>query len=69
MYGGRVKWLARLAPKQRPRLRKMLEFLKRQALHATELEFLHPYSKQYHKIKVPLPDDIQEAISLLSRPN
>ena len=69
VYGGRVKWLARLAPKQRPRLRKMLEFLKRQALHATELEFLHPYSKQYHKIKVPLPDDIQEAISLLSRPN
>lgn len=69
LYGGRVKWLGRIAPKRRPKLRNMLDVLRRQALHASELEFVHPYSQKVHNFRVPLPNDILEAISILSNLN
>lgn len=66
LYGGRVKWLGRIPPNRRPKMREMLDVLRRQALHASELEFVHPYSKKTHNLRVPLPDDILQAISILS---
>ena len=69
LYGGRVKWLGRIAPNRRPKLRNMLDVLRRQALHASELEFVHPYSQKVHNFRVPLPNDILEAISILSNLN
>ncbi len=66
VYGGRIKRLARIAPQRRPRLRTVLDVLRRQALHASELEFIHPYSGRTHSFKAPVPDDMKQAVALLS---
>ncbi len=66
VYGGRIKRLARIAPRRRPRLSMMLDILKRQALHASELEFIHPYTGRPHTFSAPVPDDMQQAVTLLS---
>lgn len=66
VYGGRVKRLSRVAPQRRPRLRMMLDVMRRQALHASELEFVHPYSGRTHSFRVPVPDDMQQAVAILS---
>jgi len=66
VYGGRIKRLARIAPRRRPRLRMMLDVLQRQALHASELEFIHPDSGRSHYFTVPVPADIQRAADMLS---
>ncbi len=69
VYGGRIKRLARVAPQRRPRLRMMLDVMRRQALHASELVFNHPYSGRTHSFKAPVPDDMQQAVALLSDSN
>lgn len=69
VYGGRVKRLARIAPQRRPRLRMMLDVMRRQALHASELEFIHPYSGRPHSFRAPVPDDMRQAVALLSGGN
>ncbi len=69
VYGGRVKHLARIAPQRRPRLRMMLGVMRRQALHASELEFTHPYSGRTHSYRAPVPEDMQQAVTLLSGGN
>ena len=66
VYGGRIKRLAGMAPRRRPMLRAMLDGLRRQALHASELEFVHPYSGRACSFRAALPDDMNEAIALLS---
>ena len=66
VYGGRIKRMARIAPQRRPRLRMMLDILNRQALHASELEFNHPYSGRTHSFSAPVPDDIKKAVAILS---
>lgn len=47
-----------------PRLRKALEMLKRQALHAGVLVFIHPRSQKYVEFSSPLPVDMAEAIEI-----
>ena len=47
-----------------PRLRKALEVLKRQALHAAVLGFIHPRSLKYVEFSSPLPADMAEAIKI-----
>ncbi len=69
VYGGRVKRLARIAPQRRPRLNMMLDVMRRQALHASELEFTHPYSGRTHSYRAPVPEDMQQAVTLLSGGN
>ena len=66
VYGGRLKRLAGTAPRRRPMLRKMLDVLRRQALHASELEFIHPYSGRTHTFRASMPDDMKQAVALLS---
>ena len=66
VYGGRIKRLTRIAPQRRPRLRTMLDVMRRQALHASELEFIHPYSGRPHSFRAAVPDDMKQAVALLS---
>ena len=49
-----------------PRLRKALEVLKRQALHAAVLGFVHPISLKYVEFSSPLPADMAEAVKTCS---
>jgi len=63
LYGGRK----RLASVESLPLRQGLRRLKRQALHATSLGFVHPVTGDVLKFSSPLPEDIQEAIALLRR--
>jgi 23S rRNA pseudouridine1911/1915/1917 synthase len=47
-----------------PRLRKALEVLKRQALHAAVLGFVHPISLKYVEFSSPMPADMAGAIKI-----
>ncbi len=48
-----------------PQLLTFLQGFKRQALHAWKLSFVHPGSAQEVSFEAPLPDDMQQLISLL----
>ncbi len=63
LYGGRK----RLASMEPLALRQGLQRLKRQALHAASLGFVHPVTGDVLKFSSPLPEDIREAIALLRR--
>lgn len=63
LYGGRK----RLASVEPPPLRQGLQKLKRQALHAASLGFVHPVSGKALKFESSLPEDILEAVGLLRR--
>ena len=40
----------------------------RQALHASEITFVHPVTLQPMTLQAPLPPDFQQLISILRRP-
>jgi 23S rRNA pseudouridine1911/1915/1917 synthase len=63
LYGGR-KRLASVEPLP---LRQGLQRLKRQALHAASLGFVHPATGEALEFASPLPEDIREAVDLLRR--
>ena len=63
LYGGR-KRLALIEPIP---LRHGLQRLKRQALHAASLGFVHPVTGEALEFSSPLPEDIDEAVDLLRR--
>ena len=48
-------------------LREKIDQFPRQALHASELEFIHPRTKQKVNFKISLPKDILELITFLKR--
>jgi 23S rRNA pseudouridine1911/1915/1917 synthase len=50
-----------------PELRRMVEHLNRQALHARLLGFIHPESGEYMEFTSPLPDDMQSIVDYLQR--
>lgn len=47
-----------------PGIRKALEMLKRQALHAAVLGFVHPRSLEYLEFSSPMPADMAEVIEI-----
>jgi len=61
MYGGRV----RFPKKASEELKKALLKFKRQALHSKKLTLKHPISGEVMSWKAPLPDDMQELLSVL----
>ncbi|TLM65222.1 MAG: RluA family pseudouridine synthase [Deltaproteobacteria bacterium] len=63
LYGsaGRARALAD------PRLRKLVERLDRQFLHAWQLGFVHPQSGQPLEFRAPLPPELQEVIDYLEQ--
>ena len=61
MYGGRV----RFPKKASEELKKALLSFKRQALHSKKLTLKHPISGEVMSWKAPLPDDMQDLLSVL----
>ncbi len=62
LYGARLRF-----PKSCPSgLAETLSCFKRQALHAFELGFEHPATKQWVSWQAPIPDDMSECISVLA---
>ena len=43
----------------------MLRSFRRQALHATSLEFIHPQSGELLKLEAPLPADFEALLAVL----
>lgn len=50
-------------------LESALRGFKRQALHASCIEYIHPQSKELQRWQTPLPDDLNDLISALSSDN
>jgi 23S rRNA pseudouridine1911/1915/1917 synthase len=65
VYGGRAKKLLSLSPRQRSLGRALLECIPRQALHASQLELLHPVTGTGLTFRATLPDDFAQALRLL----
>jgi len=65
VYGGRVKKVLSLRQSERSLADALLRLLRRQALHATELEFAHPVTKALLHFESPVPPDMHEAIDRL----
>jgi 23S rRNA pseudouridine1911/1915/1917 synthase len=61
LYGGR----RRLSSLEPPPLRQGLQRLRRQALHAALLGFVHPLTGEPLEFSSPIPQDLEEAIALL----
>lgn len=49
-----------------PELRRRIQELNRQALHARLLGFIHPVSNEYMEFESPLPADMQEILDFLN---
>jgi 23S rRNA pseudouridine1911/1915/1917 synthase len=62
MYGGRPRW----PKKPAPALRRALEAMRRQALHAGRLELAHPEDGRWLAWEAPLPDDFQAVLDGLA---
>ncbi len=60
-YGGKSKYPKGISPI----LREKIDQFPRQALHASELEFIHPKTKKNVNFKISLPKDILELITFL----
>src|SRR5262249_30517745 len=61
-YGGRVKKRLSLMPSERSLAEVLLRLLRRQALHAAELEFTHPATGERLHFSSELPADFREAL-------
>ena len=63
LYGGRKK----LITVEPPGLRQGLQRMRRQALHAVSLGFVHPVTGEFLEFSSPLPQDMEEMVALLRR--
>jgi 23S rRNA pseudouridine1911/1915/1917 synthase len=63
VYGGRLKFPANISAE----LRNALQHFKRQALHATALTLQHPTTGKILQWQAPLPDDMQQLLTLLRK--
>ena len=64
-YGGRVKKMLSLRQSERSLADALLRLLRRQALHAAELEFVHPISGERLHFRSDPPQDFREALERL----
>jgi 23S rRNA pseudouridine1911/1915/1917 synthase len=65
-YGGRSRWALSLPPQDRLKVKRALQNIPRQALHASRLSFDHPVTGQPLVFESPLPDDFATAMEILS---
>lgn len=65
MYGGRVKKQLSLRQSERSLADALLRLLRRQALHAAELEFVHPVTGELLRFRSEVPPDLREALDRL----
>ncbi len=66
-YGGRESWHKGIFGPERPLGNKLLSMLSRQALHAYQLEFPHPETRELITLEAPIPDDFQAVLDLLDK--
>ena len=64
-YGGRQNWIKGIFDRDRPFAQKLLSKIKRQALHAKKLGFVHPRTKQYKEFDSILPEDMEIVLKIL----
>jgi 23S rRNA pseudouridine1911/1915/1917 synthase len=64
-YGGRNARFGSLTPSQRLFCAELLTIMKRQALHAKTLGFLHPVKNEFLRFDSELPEDFRELLSKL----
>ncbi|MFM8558685.1 MAG: RluA family pseudouridine synthase [bacterium] len=65
VYGGRVKKVLSLRQSERSLADTLLRTLRRQALHAAELEFTHPATRQSLAFRSDPPQDFLDALAAL----
>ncbi len=65
VYGGRVKKVLSLRQSERSLADTLLRLLRRQALHAAELEFVHPVTGDVLRFRSEPPSDFREALDRL----
>ncbi len=68
-YGGRVIVYGSSLPKIKARVDNLLEIMKRQALHAKTLGFIHPHTKEKIYLDSELPDDFKMFLKKLRTNN
>jgi|YNPMSStandDraft_2_1061718.scaffolds.fasta_scaffold00078_1 23S rRNA pseudouridine1911/1915/1917 synthase len=64
-YGGRRINYGGALHKLKSRVENLLEIMKRQALHAKTLGFIHPYKKEWMRFDSALPEDFKLLLSKL----
>ena len=64
-YGGRDKWHKGIFGPERPLAKKLLGTLKRQALHAQKLAFVHPVTGKKIELEAKIPDDYNKLMNIL----
>lgn len=64
-YGGRDKWHRGIFAPERPLARRLLDIIKRQALHARRLEFFHPVTGESMALEVEPPEDFEKILGIL----
>ncbi len=65
VYGGRQIIYGSGLPKMKNQVQNLFEIMKRQALHAKTLGFIHPHTKEKIRFDSDLPDDMKELINKL----
>jgi 23S rRNA pseudouridine1911/1915/1917 synthase len=65
VYGGRQIVYGTELPRMKSRVQNLFEIMKRQALHAKILGFVHPHSKEKMRFDSELPEDMKELITKL----
>jgi len=66
MYRGGTKIFKSYHPKYIPLINKVINQINRFALHAYEIEFLHPSSKEKIKFKAEIPEDMYNVLNIIS---
>lgn len=64
-YGGRENWHRGIFAPERPLGKKLLKMLKRQALHARSLRFVHPATKEEVCFEAEMPEDMKQVLEIL----
>lgn len=64
-YGMKPAAVIGRLPSSKPELIGRVRHLTHQLLHAMELHFLHPDSKEHVRFEAPLPEDFQQIVDLL----
>jgi 23S rRNA pseudouridine1911/1915/1917 synthase len=65
LYGGGKERLKNITPSDRPFAASVLNCFSRQALHAAEITFTHPFLKKEMTVHAPLPLDFRNALALI----
>jgi len=64
-YDGRRSQLGRVSPADRKQILELLNKIDRQALHAHQLSFMHPMTRERNTFTADLPEDFQRILTLL----